>query len=105
MEKDYLLLKRASASRPSGEWNDKDYDVLANGVVVGRICTTLPSDILFRCTPCYPFTERSIERGCILFDNRGRAARPDFNVHQKSGSRANVTSRPSQPQNLAPEFG
>jgi hypothetical protein len=36
MEKDYLLLKRASASRPSGEWNDDDFDVLANGVVVGR---------------------------------------------------------------------
>jgi hypothetical protein len=32
-----LLLKRASASRPSGEWNDEDYDVLADGVVVGRI--------------------------------------------------------------------
>jgi hypothetical protein len=37
MEKDYLALKRASASRPSGEWNDDDYDVLADGVVVGRI--------------------------------------------------------------------
>ena len=37
MEKDYLVLKRASASRPSGEWNDDDYDVLAEGVVVGRI--------------------------------------------------------------------
>ena len=37
MEKDYLTLKRASASRPSGEWNDDDYDVLCDGVVVGRI--------------------------------------------------------------------
>jgi hypothetical protein len=37
MEKDYLILKRASASRPSGEWNDDDFDVLADGVVVGRI--------------------------------------------------------------------
>ena len=37
MEKDYLLLKRASASRPSGQWNDDDYDVLAAGFVVGRI--------------------------------------------------------------------
>ena len=36
-EPDYLLLKPASASRPSGEWNDDDYDVLADGVVVGRI--------------------------------------------------------------------
>src|SRR5262245_23857397 len=37
MEKDYLILKRASASRPSGEWSDDDYDVLADSVVVGRI--------------------------------------------------------------------
>jgi hypothetical protein len=29
--------KRASASRPSGEWNEDDSDVLADGVVVGRI--------------------------------------------------------------------
>jgi hypothetical protein len=32
-----LVLKRASASRPSGEWSDDDYDVLTNGAVVGRI--------------------------------------------------------------------
>jgi hypothetical protein len=37
MDKDYLILKRASASRPSGEWDDDDYGVLADGVVVGRI--------------------------------------------------------------------
>jgi hypothetical protein len=32
-----LILKRASASRPSGEWNQDDFDVLTNGAVVGRI--------------------------------------------------------------------
>jgi|SRR5215831_20722618 hypothetical protein len=32
-----LILKRASASRPSGQWNDDDYDVLADSAVVGRI--------------------------------------------------------------------
>ena len=37
MEKDYLILKPVSASRPSGEWNDDDYDLLANGEGVGRI--------------------------------------------------------------------
>jgi hypothetical protein len=37
MEKDYLVLQRASASRPSCEWDDDDYDVLADGVVVGRV--------------------------------------------------------------------
>jgi hypothetical protein len=37
MDMDYLVLKGASASRSSGEWSDDDYDVLAGGVVVGRI--------------------------------------------------------------------
>ena len=37
MDKDYLILKRASTSRSSGEWNDDDFDVLADGAVVGRI--------------------------------------------------------------------
>jgi hypothetical protein len=32
-----LILKPASASRPSGEWNGDDFDVLADAVVVGRI--------------------------------------------------------------------
>jgi hypothetical protein len=31
-----LILKRVSASRPSGEWNDDDFDVLADGAVVER---------------------------------------------------------------------
>ena len=32
-----LVLKRASASRQFGEWNDDDYEVLADATVVGRI--------------------------------------------------------------------
>ena len=40
MEKDYLTLKRAPAFRPSGEWNDDDFDVLAAGEIVGRIFKT-----------------------------------------------------------------
>jgi hypothetical protein len=31
------MLKNASASRPSREWNDDDYDVIADGIIVGRI--------------------------------------------------------------------
>jgi hypothetical protein len=31
-----LILKRASSSRPSGTWSDGDFDVLADGAVVGR---------------------------------------------------------------------
>ena len=37
MEKDYLTLKRASISHRSGKERDDDYDVLADGDVVGRI--------------------------------------------------------------------
>jgi hypothetical protein len=32
-----LLLKRASGSPPSGQWNDDDFDVLADDKIVGRI--------------------------------------------------------------------
>jgi hypothetical protein len=34
---DQLILKWASASRPSGEWSEDDFDVLSDGAVVGRI--------------------------------------------------------------------
>jgi hypothetical protein len=32
-----LVLKRGKFSRSSGQWQDEDYDVLADGKVVGRI--------------------------------------------------------------------
>jgi hypothetical protein len=32
-----LTLKRANTSRSSGQWQHEDYDVLADGKVVGRI--------------------------------------------------------------------
>jgi hypothetical protein len=35
-----LILKRASASRPSGTWKDENYGVVADGKVVGRILET-----------------------------------------------------------------
>jgi len=37
---DDLALKRAPASGPSDEWSDDDFDVLADGEVVGRIFNT-----------------------------------------------------------------
>jgi hypothetical protein len=40
-----LILKRASASRPSGEWNDDDYDVLSDAKVVGRILNAAASPV------------------------------------------------------------
>jgi hypothetical protein len=37
MERNSLILQRASTSRPSGDWNEDDFDVLADGDIVGRI--------------------------------------------------------------------
>jgi hypothetical protein len=45
LDTDYLTLKRASASRPSGEWNEDDYDVLCEGAVVGRIMKAAASPV------------------------------------------------------------
>jgi hypothetical protein len=39
VEKDYLILKQAAVSRPSGQWSDDDFDVLANGEVVASLAT------------------------------------------------------------------
>jgi hypothetical protein len=43
-----LTLKRGKFSRSSGQWQDEDYDVLADGKVVGRILETdcLHSDLI-----------------------------------------------------------
>jgi hypothetical protein len=42
-----LILKRANASRSSGKWKDEDYDVLADGKVVGRILEEGPRELLW----------------------------------------------------------
>ena len=54
-----LILKRASASRSSGEWSDDDYDVVADGVVVGRImkAAAKPADASWLWTLAYDYHE------------------------------------------------
>ena len=54
-----LILKRASTSRRSGEWSDDDYDVLADGVVVGRImkAAAKPADASWLWTLAYDYHE------------------------------------------------
>jgi hypothetical protein len=49
-----LVLKRASASRLSGEWSDDDYGVLADGTVVGRYEPTREAAMAIASTPCSP---------------------------------------------------
>jgi hypothetical protein len=62
LDKDYLTLKRASASRPSGDWNDDDFDVLADGVVVGRImkAAAVPVGMSWMCTLAFGHHEDRI---------------------------------------------
>ena len=61
-----LVLKRAAASRPSGEWGDDDFDVLADDAVVGRImkAAAAPVGSPWRWTLAYGHHEdRSPTRG------------------------------------------
>jgi len=66
MDKDYLVLKRASASRSSSEWSDDDFDVLCDGVVVGRImkAAAVPVGMPWMWTLAYDYHEdRTLTRG------------------------------------------
>jgi hypothetical protein len=71
---DVLILKRASASRSSGQWSDDDFDVLANAVVVGRIfkanAAPVGSPWLWSLAFGYPQGSRADTRLCC--DTRGR---------------------------------
>jgi|SRR5215472_814022 hypothetical protein len=66
MDKDYLVLKRASVSRSSGEWSDDDFDVLCDGVVVGRImkAAAVPVGMSWMWTLAYDYHEdRTLTHG------------------------------------------
>jgi hypothetical protein len=68
-----LLLKRASLSRPSGEWNDDDFDVLADGVVVGRILkvSATPVGTPWMWTLAFGQHEDRCVRGVLICARRG----------------------------------
>jgi hypothetical protein len=78
------LLKRAAASRPSGEWRDDDYDydVLVDGVVVDRIFkSTRRRRARLGCGRSHSDTRR------LHADARLRAARPRGGVREKLTAR------------------
>ena len=70
-----LVLKRASASRSAGEWNDDDFDVLADGAVVGRIMKAAAAPV----GAPWLWTILSYENRQPIGDARGR----DGGVRQK----------------------
>jgi len=70
---------RAATSRSSGEWNDNDYDVLADGAVVGRILKVhvAPVDAPWMwmlafghhedCTPTHGYAATHSLRCCVVY--------------------------------------
>ena len=52
-----LMLKRASASRPSGDWNDNDFDVLDDGAVVPHLRENEGNLTWGRCLAPRPYAE------------------------------------------------
>jgi hypothetical protein len=62
-----LILKRASANRGSGQWSDNDYDVVADGVVVGRImkAAAKPADASWLWTLAYGQHEDRTPLGAV----------------------------------------
>jgi hypothetical protein len=63
-----LILKHALASRPSGPWNDDDYDVLADGVVIGRDlkCQSSARRKGCGCGRCYSRTTRTPRQHTVM---------------------------------------
>ena len=78
-----LTLKRAVAARPSGEWKHNDFDVLADGVIVGRIYEEASTPPEFRwlwsITSIVPADAGRAER------HRGDARRGDGDVLGRLG--------------------
>jgi hypothetical protein len=66
-----LILKRASTSRPSGEWSDDDYDMLADRAVVGRIMQAAASPV------------GALWMWTLIFGHKGRT--PTHGYHARSG--------------------
>ena len=73
-----LILKRASASRPGGEWEDDDYDVVTDGVTVGRImkAAAAPVGSPWLWTLATPVTTRIARRRTAMRRRARRRWRP-----------------------------
>jgi hypothetical protein len=81
-------LKRASASRPSGEWNDDDYDVLADGVIVGRIMKAAASPVGLPWTLVYGHNGERKARYCPNSGENG----PNLNRQGRRTKRSSARS-------------
>src|SRR5215831_14114387 len=67
-----LILKGANASRSSGEWSDDDYDVLAEGIVVGRIMKAAAARVGTPCLWTLAFGQHETARRSTATSRRAR---------------------------------
>ena len=70
----HLLLKQAATNRTSGQWNDDDFDVLADGEVVGRIfkANAAPVGLSWMWTLIFPTTKGAHQRTAMKQRERRR---------------------------------
>jgi hypothetical protein len=100
-----LTLKRAKFSRPDGQWSDEDYDVIADGKVVGRILqenTSGPPELRWMwslmATPATPGLTNGTaatreERRWRSFGRRGRKQTPTRRGKDAGRSRFRLRNR------------
>jgi hypothetical protein len=80
-----LILKRASASWPSGELNEDDFDVVADGAVGGRLFKANATPVGMSWMWSLAFGHQEVARRCMATLRRARPQWP--HSHRAGGAR------------------
>jgi hypothetical protein len=91
MSPQQLILKGAAGRRPSGKWNEDDYDVLAGDVVVGRIMKAIAAPVG---SPWFWTLAFGYHRDRRPTHGYAATARPLWRRSRRAGVASSVRSRP-----------